>query len=378
MKSLILVLLACLTMTGCVMFEEQVNVTENVTEPPPPPPAPTPSFSISSPLSGELVMIAEEYGDINLVMSTSNLILRPDGGMKKIGEGHFMISIDGELPVKSSSKIFVIPAMTAGEHNVEVELVHNDETSYSPKIVQSVSYTVEQEEPEEYVPQEYTVDVQDFTYEPESLTVKVSDKVTFTNKGNFPRSATCFIGGSEVFDTEVIASGDSVTITMNRIMECEYYSITHMAMKGTIKVESNGMEVANTKTSDMTDCGTDLTCFTNAAKNCNKVKVNHNIAVSIFGVDATTDYLYEVRGMEGGKCNFYIKTVDNSLKFPAGTSQSTIDQQNDIYEDLKGREGTCKTDSSEIVTLVDNWSSGRFATNDFDNMDCQGNFFENR
>jgi len=242
MKSLILVLLACLTMTGCVMFEEEVNVTENVTEPPPPPPAPTPSFSISSPLSGEVVMIAEEYGDVNLVMSTSNLILRPDVGMKKIGEGHFMISIDGELPVKSSSKIFVIPAMSAGEHNVEVELVHNDGTSYSPKIVKSVSYTVEQEEPEQYVPQEYTVDVNDFSYEPESLTVKVSDKVTFTNKGSFPRSATCFIDGTEVFDTEVIATGDSVTITMDKIMECEYYSITHMAMKGTIKVESNGME----------------------------------------------------------------------------------------------------------------------------------------
>jgi plastocyanin len=239
MKSLMLVLLlASITLTGCVMFEEQTNVTENVTPPPPPPPAPTPSFSITSPLSGELVMVETAPGDVNLVMSTSNLILRAKGGTKKTGEGHFQITLDNGVPDTSSSKIYVMSGVEEGSHTVEVELLNNDGTPYSPRITRSVTFTVEQEAPEVYVPQEYTVKIKDFTYEPAELTVNVSDKVTFVNEGNFPRSATCFINGKEVFDTDILASGKSATITMEKPFVCEYYATTHRAMTGKITVNA--------------------------------------------------------------------------------------------------------------------------------------------
>ncbi len=239
MKSLVLVLLlASITLTGCVIFEEEVNVTENVTPPPPPPPPPTPSFSITSPMSGELVMVQTAPGDVNLVMSTSNLILRSKGGSKKIGEGHFKITLDNGASDTSSSKIYVLSGVDEGSHTVEVELVHNDGTSYSPRITKSVTFSVEEEEPDVYVPQEYTVKVKDFTYEPAELTVTVSDKVTFVNEGAFPRSATCFINGKEIFDTDILATGKSATITMNQVMECEYYATTHRAMTGKITVKA--------------------------------------------------------------------------------------------------------------------------------------------
>ncbi len=239
MKSLVLVLLlASITLTGCVIFEEEVNVTENVTPPPPPPPPPTPSFSITSPLSGEVLMVDTAPGDVNLVMSTSNLILRSKGGSKKIGEGHFKITVDNGATDTSSSKIYVISGMEEGSHTAEVELLHNDGTSYSPRITKSVSFSVEEEEPEVYVPKEYTVKIQDFAYEPAELTVTVSDKVTFVNEGSFPRSATCFIDGKEIFDTDILASGKSVTLTMNQAIDCEYYATTHKAMTGKITVNA--------------------------------------------------------------------------------------------------------------------------------------------
>lgn len=239
MKSLVLVLLlASITLTGCVIFEEEQNVTENVTPPPPPPPAPTPSFTISSPLSGELVVLQTAPGDVNLVMSTSNLILKSAGGTKKVGEGHFQITLDNVLSGTSNSKIYVLSGVEEGSHTVEVELLHNDGTSYSPRITKSVSFSVEEEEPEVYVPKEYTVKVKDFSYEPAELTVNVSDKVTFVNEGAFPRSATCFINGKEVFDTDILATGKSATITMDKALECEYYATTHRAMTGKITVKA--------------------------------------------------------------------------------------------------------------------------------------------
>lgn len=239
MKSLVLVLLlASITLTGCVIFEEEQNVTENVTPPPPPPPPPTPSFSISSPLSGELVVLQTVPGDVNLVMSTSNLILRPAGGSQKIGEGHFKVTLDNGVTDTSSSKIYVLSGVEEGSHTVEVELVHNDGTSYSPRITQSVSFSVEAAEPEVYEPKEYTVKIKDFSYEPAELTVNVSDTVTFVNEGAFPRSATCFINGKEIFDTDILASGKSATITMDKALDCEYYATTHRAMTGKLTVKA--------------------------------------------------------------------------------------------------------------------------------------------
>ncbi|MBU0532405.1 hypothetical protein KKB44_02835 [Candidatus Micrarchaeota archaeon] len=234
-------MIASLVLSGCFFFgEEEMNVTENETLPPPLPPTPIPVFSITSPMSGEVLLVDGETGDATLTLSTQNLLLRAPGtATKKVGEGYFALTVDGVSQETFSNKVYVVTGLELGEHTVEVELLHNDGTPYIPQITQEVSFTLEQEEPEVYVPQQYTVKVKDFEYEPASITVKVSDSITFVNEGNFPRSATCFIGGKQKFDTGIIASGKSATITLTEEMECEYYATTHALMKGTIVVESN-------------------------------------------------------------------------------------------------------------------------------------------
>jgi plastocyanin len=228
---------------GCLGPEQPQNVTNdtNVT-PPPPPPVKTPSFTITSPGEGETVLIQGETGDITLLMGTQNLVLKQPGGMAKNGEGHFKITVDNGNPLTVSTKTYVLSGISVGQHTVKVELYNNDRTAYSPSISQQVTFNVEKETPAEYIPQEYTVSIEDFTYDPAQLTVKVGDSVTWENTGAYPRSATCFINGKQVFDTTVLGPGKSATITMNETMDCEYYSVTHMAMKGHIKVESNGTE----------------------------------------------------------------------------------------------------------------------------------------
>jgi len=237
MKSLILLLvLASVTMTGCIIWEEEVEVPQNETPPPPPPP-PNPTLMISSPGEGEVVMVpAGEPGEITLVMSTQNLRLKPPGGKKQVGEGHFKITVAGQSETVAS-KMYVVSGLAPGEYTAEVEILHNDGSSYVPRIRKTVSFSIQEEEPEVYEPQEHTVAIKDFEYDPEEITVKVSDKVTWVNEGSFPRSATCFIGGTQVFDTGVLGAGASKTITMEKAFECEYYATTHRAMTGKITVE---------------------------------------------------------------------------------------------------------------------------------------------
>ena len=239
MRLLILTLvLVSVILSGCMFWTQEENITENVT-PPPPPPVVKPSFTITGPLSGELIMVPGDTADVTITMSTQDLVLKLPGGAAKNGEGHFKITVDGEESGTASGKMYTISGLSMGTHNVEVELLNNDGTSYSPRIAQQLTFTLEKEKPPEYVPKEYTVRVKNFEYEPAEITVKVSDSITFVNEGAFPRSATCFLDGSEVFDTKVLATGQSATITFTKVMECEYYSTTHMAMKGKVIVESN-------------------------------------------------------------------------------------------------------------------------------------------
>ncbi len=245
MKALILgLVLATLIISGCVIFEQEQNVTNETPPPPPPPPPPKPPVvTITSPLDGETIMTETESTDVTLMLSTQNLILKSPGGAAKTGEGHFRVTVDDGVPESVTTKNYLISGLSLGEHKVKVELLNNDRTLYSPAVVKTVTFTIEKEKPKEYEPKDYSVTISDSSYSPASLTVKVGDRVTWTNSGKMPQTATCFIGGKKIFDTQTLAPGASATITMTEMLECDYYSQLFRQVTGSIKVESNGTEV---------------------------------------------------------------------------------------------------------------------------------------
>jgi len=242
MKALFLGLaLAMVLISGCVIFGEEQNVTNDTAPPPPPPPpAPAPTLSILSPSSGETIMSSGETLDVTLTLNTQNLLLKSPGGVAKKGEGHFRITVDDGVPQTVTTKNYLMSGMAVGEHKVKVEVLNNDRTAYSPAIMKEVAFSIEKEKPAVYVPVDYTVSVDDNGFKPQALNVKVGDRVTWVNNGKMPQTATCFISAKKVFDTGSIASGKSATITMTEEFECDYYSQLFRALTASIKVESNG------------------------------------------------------------------------------------------------------------------------------------------
>ncbi len=233
MKLLVLVFGIMLLTFGCIDLGGEAPEEEQPVEPVPEPVVRAPSFSIISPDEGEVISTDGEYGSLDVVLSTSDLIIKPDGSSpNKIGEGHFSVAVDGGEAVHVFSKTHTLEGVGAGSHTLRVELLNNDHTSYSPPVIRTVNFYVE-ESSAEYIPKDYTVTINDFSYDPETITVTRGDRVTWENKGAYPRSAT----HTGVFDTEVIAPGESATVTIDTVGTFEYYSLTYMAMKGTVVVE---------------------------------------------------------------------------------------------------------------------------------------------
>ncbi len=97
-------------------------------------------------------------------------------------------------------------------------------------------------------------DVQQWGYEPKSVTIRAGESVTFTNRGQVAHTATASNGG---FDSGLVKGGESVTLKIDRPGTLNYFCQPHPWMKATILVQGEGgvvppeaVPVANTTVSE--------------------------------------------------------------------------------------------------------------------------------
>ncbi len=77
-----------------------------------------------------------------------------------------------------------------------------------------------------------TIDIADFTYMPEDLTVRAGSKVTWANNDAAPHTATA----RGAFDTGNLRKGDTKTLTLKRAGTYAYICEFHPFMKATVTV----------------------------------------------------------------------------------------------------------------------------------------------
>ena len=80
------------------------------------------------------------------------------------------------------------------------------------------------------------VQIKDFLYDPEPLSVAVGTKITFTNQDSAPHTATSGPSPTAdgVFETGTLKKGQSKRITVIKAGTFAYYCAIHPFMKGTV------------------------------------------------------------------------------------------------------------------------------------------------
>ena len=78
------------------------------------------------------------------------------------------------------------------------------------------------------------VDIANFEYVPETVSVSAGDMVTWTNSDEAPHTATA---DDEAFDTGDLDRGDEGEVTFDTPGSYPYYCRFHAFMKGTVEVE---------------------------------------------------------------------------------------------------------------------------------------------
>jgi len=124
------------------------------------------------------------------------------------------------------------------------------------------------------------------------------------------------------------------------------------------------------------DCKDSLECFASSVEEGKLSQVLYSSTVNILGAfnQTSTSYL-EIESYESGQCSLYLRHVNASAEYPAGTPQSVIDTSKQAYATLEGKEGTCVFNQEELVSLLNRWEGGLISTSDFDVANCTGNYF---
>jgi hypothetical protein len=119
-----------------------------------------------------------------------------------------------------------------------------------------------------------------------------------------------------------------------------------------------------------------LQCFSIAAKTCNPATVTVNGSLDIGGI-TTSLISYTIKGMQGNKCTLGIKQHSVNHIFPSEVPEEDRKPVRDVLQKLVGAEGTCLFSKEELSNLFKNWSIGTFSTQDYENGQCSGAYFEN-
>ena len=80
------------------------------------------------------------------------------------------------------------------------------------------------------------VSIQDYAYAPATITVKKGTKVTWTNKDSARLDVTPDNESSDFKASELLAKGESYSVTFNSTGTYSYYCSPHTYMKGTVVV----------------------------------------------------------------------------------------------------------------------------------------------
>jgi plastocyanin len=81
-----------------------------------------------------------------------------------------------------------------------------------------------------------TVKIENFAYEPRSLTISVGTTVTWVNADDVPHTATAE-GDTPAFDSKALDTDDKFSFTFTKTGTYPYYCKVHPHMKGVIIVQ---------------------------------------------------------------------------------------------------------------------------------------------
>jgi len=199
------------------------------------------------------------------------------------------------------------------------------------------------------------------------------------------------------FVVQILLTSGSNSLLSYRGEDPKVASFSSLPMIKPDTLSATAKDVANIKSNtkpEIINCGTvtnfqKAECFINKAKDCTPSKITNNFKSNFLGIISEGSIGYEIKGWQNDKCLFYIKPIKTKVTFGEEAIQKFLENGITIEEIKKqeiissktaqsiiGRDGTCRFNkATNLVNLLKKWGEGSFSPEDFNNIDCTGEYF---
>lgn len=130
------------------------------------------------------------------------------------------------------------------------------------------------------------------------------------------------------------------------------------------------------------NCGNDLNCFANEAKECRQSKVEWTYYGETEEYETKIDILFyfEIKGKENDACQLYLEYKDINISFSEELSSEVDESQleeikSELIGKFKGRNGLCKFKNEVLNEFVKNLKSNTLLPLE-EVANCEGTVFE--
>ncbi len=128
---------------------------------------------------------------------------------------------------------------------------------------------------------------------------------------------------------------------------------------------------------NLQDCGNDLTCFIQAAENCEKASYEETVKANMVVVNQSVSRELEIRGTDGAKCLLHVKVKDVELNFSKDTAKIEKEHSRSLMKDQEGESGTCRLSVDYLTSMLEKWKYGQRSVGDLNRERCSGSLFNN-
>ncbi len=200
-----------------------------------------PTLTVVSPENG--VVVEGEKITIKLNITDFQLVDFRTNTSPKKGEGHVHAWLDSDTSDPNAAfkliegNTITFDKVPAGEHKLTVQLVENNHRPIQPSIKHEIVFSTKLTAPPSDVSKEavqtFTINIENYTYSKEELTIPVGSQVVFVNKEESNHTAT--VDGK--FNSGTLKKDESYTVTLEEAGEYNVYCEPHSFMKMKIIVE---------------------------------------------------------------------------------------------------------------------------------------------
>jgi hypothetical protein len=119
----------------------------------------------------------------------------------------------------------------------------------------------------------------------------------------------------------------------------------------------------------------DISCVIDSVNNGKSAKIKLTRTINVMEAKQISKNEINFDRCPADSCTMKLVYLDIYGEYPFWTPPNEIEEWKQVYQELKGKSGSCKFSKTNLISLLEKWHQGLFESDDFSSGECSGEYF---